>query len=463
LTEKPIPPVTETLSRWVEGLRFEDIPTRTIECAKEQVIGIVGAILAGSRTEECRPLYAAIREWGDRQEATVVGAGFRSSMRHAGMANAVAAQCLEWEDYLVAQHTGACTVPTALAVGEAVRAGGKEFLTALVAGNEISGRTGKAYIKSRLFTNSCPNHQIDAAFVAGKLLGLEAAQLADAVGISCFPPMTQAFAGWFSATKGMITGAAVYAGIRGAGLAKHGFHGFRQIIEHPDGFSNAIFERYQLEEMVKDLGTDWRTDTHSPKLYPCCGWIDALLDCELDLMRENDLCWTEIEKVEVRCPTVTALLLKPKDELVDLIRRIAQTEYLTAVPLFFNATYPLAVALMDGELTEVQFSKERMMDSRLWEVFDRFSFTVDPTLDAKELEEGVNAGGVTLTLKDGRVLSKSTEAMKGSYKNPIPIEEEKLEVVTRRIWSDAQRREFMAAVRGLEGMDDIGELARLLL
>ncbi len=454
-------PVTETLSAWVAGLKFEDIPPKTIACAKEQIVGITAATLAGSRTEECRPLYAALREWGDKAESTVIGAGFKSSMRHAGMANAVAAQCLEWEDYLVAQHTGASTVPVALAVGEALRASGKELLTALIAGNEISGRTGKAYIKSRLFTNSCPNHQIDAAFVAGKLLGLDKEQLADAVGVSCFPPMTQAFAGWFSPTKGMIAGAPAYAGIRAAGLAKHGFHGFRGIIEHPDGFSNAIFERYDLEEMVKDLGVDWRTDTHSPKVYPCCGWLDALIDCELDLLREHGFGWRDVEKVEVRCPTVTALLRKPTDELVALIERIASTAYLTAVPLFFNATYPLAVALVDGELTQAQFTKERMVDRELWETFDRFHFAVDPTLDVKEMSEGVNAGGVTVTLRDGRVLAKSSEAMRGSYKNPIPIEE-KLLIATRGVLSDSQRAELLAAIEGLDLVGDIGEVTQLL-
>ncbi|MCX5997141.1 MAG: MmgE/PrpD family protein, partial [Chloroflexi bacterium] len=158
--------VTEIISTWASGLKYEDIPSRTIACAKEQVIGIVAAMLAGSRTEECQPLYKALREWGDREESTVVGANMKTSMRNAGLVNSIVAQTLEWEDYLRSQHTGASTVPNALAVGEAVNANGKEFLTALVAGNEICGRTGQAYIKSHLFTNSCPNHQIDAAVVA---------------------------------------------------------------------------------------------------------------------------------------------------------------------------------------------------------------------------------------------------------------------------------------------------------
>jgi 2-methylcitrate dehydratase PrpD len=454
-------PVTRMLSEWAAGLDFEDVPAKTITCACEQVVGIIAAIYASSRADVCRPLYSALAAWGDREESTVVGAGLKTSMRHAGMANAFAAQTLEWEDYLQAQHSGASTVPTALAVAEAVGASGREFLTALVIGNEVSGRTGKAYIRSRLFTNSCPNHQIDTALTAGKLLGLDAEAMMDAVGISCFPPMTQSFAGWFSPTKGMITGAPAYAGISAASLAAHGFKGFRQIIEHPDGFSNAIFDRYELEEMVKDLGSDWRTDTHSPKVYPCCGWLDALVDSALDLLAEHAIDWRNIEEVQVRCPTVTLLLSKPKDELLELISQIASNDYLTCVPLFFNSVYPLAAAIVDGELTEAQYTKERIVDPELHAFFDRIHFNADPMLDVKELEEGVNSGEVTLVLRDGRELSKFTEAMKGSYQNPIDIRE-KLEVCTRNILTDAERQRIYEAAIALESCPDMREFTAVL-
>jgi 2-methylcitrate dehydratase PrpD len=454
--------VTEIISTWASKLRFEDIPPRTIACAKEQVIGIVAAILAGSRTEECGPLYKALRDWGDREESTVIGANMKTSMRNAGMVNSIVAQTLEWEDYLRSQHTGASTVPNALAVGEAVNASGKQFLTALVAGNEICGRTGHAYIKSHLFTNSCPNHQIDAAIVAGKLLGLNSEQMMDALGISCFPPMTQCFAGWFSPTKGLITGAPVHAGITGACLAKAGFKGFRKIIEHPDGFSSAIFERYDLEEMVRDLGSDWRTDTHSPKLYPCCGWLDALIDSALDIMQEHSVDWRDISGIDVQSPTVTLLLNKPKDELIELIDRIATTDYLTCVPLYFNSIYPLAVAIMDGELTPAQFSKERITDKKLHDFFDRIHFTVDPSLDVKEMQEGINSGGVKIRLKNGTEYSKFTDAMKGSYKNPIDIRE-KLEICTRHIMDNGQRDEIYDAAGRIDKMDSIRDFTGLLL
>lgn len=177
----------------------------------------------------------------------------------------------------------------------------------------------------------------------------------------------------------------------------------------------------------------------------------------MDLIDEHLVSWEDIEKVEVRCPTVTLILRRPLEELLNLLDRITEEDWLTPVPLFFDATNPLAVAMMDRELTPAQFSRERMRDSRIREFLSRFSYTADPLLDWKEMEEGVNAGEVTLVLRDGRRPSKFTEAMKGSYLNPVEVRE-KLAVCTRDILDDSRREEIIDVAKNLEGLDNIGEL-----
>ncbi|MGQ9476779.1 MAG: hypothetical protein ACUVRX_12115 [Actinomycetota bacterium] len=214
--------------------------------------------------------------------------------------------------------------------------------------------------------------------------------------------------------------------------------------------------------MVRDLGKDWRTDTHSPKVYPRCGWLDALMDSALDLLDEHRISWEDIERVEVRCPTVTPLLRRPLEEPLNLLLdRITKEDKLTPAPLFFDATYPLAVAIMDRELTPAQFSRVRMRDPGIREFLGRFGYTADPLLDWKEMEEGVNAGEVALVLRDGRRLSRFTEAMKGSYLNPVDVRE-KLAVRARDILDDSRREEIIDAAKNLEELDNLRELTRLL-
>ena len=92
--------------------------------AKEQLLGILGCMWAGSRVGPGRKFAQAVRGFGDRPECTVIGRKpFRTSARHAGVLNSVYAQVLEWEDWTFIVHSGASIIPTALAAGELARLG----------------------------------------------------------------------------------------------------------------------------------------------------------------------------------------------------------------------------------------------------------------------------------------------------------------------------------------------------
>lgn len=71
---------TEVYARWVSDLTFEDIPEKAIANAKEQLLSILGVAYAGAGTEAGRAMTAAVREWGEREESSVVGGGYRASM-----------------------------------------------------------------------------------------------------------------------------------------------------------------------------------------------------------------------------------------------------------------------------------------------------------------------------------------------------------------------------------------------
>ena len=90
------PGVTATLASWVHGLRYEQIPPEQIEAAKGQVKSILGVIYAGSTMAPGVKLARAVRSFGDRAEATVIGrTRFTTSARQAAMANSFLAQLLE--------------------------------------------------------------------------------------------------------------------------------------------------------------------------------------------------------------------------------------------------------------------------------------------------------------------------------------------------------------------------------
>src|SRR5205823_4547936 len=131
-----------TLASWVHGLRFDKIPPEQIEAAKDQVKSILGVIYAGSTMAPGVKLARAVRSFGDRAEATVIGRNrFTTSARQAAMANSFLAQLLEWEDWTFLAHSGASIVPVVLAVG--LLTGAPAHAAVLAAQLAAQGLTGR--------------------------------------------------------------------------------------------------------------------------------------------------------------------------------------------------------------------------------------------------------------------------------------------------------------------------------
>ena len=150
-----------------------------------------------------------------------------TSAAQAAWANGALAHLLDFDDTGFS-HPTACLLPAGLAVAELVDASGEELLTALVLGYEVferiaaSARPFEPALRERGWHPTslwgCPA----AAATAGRLLGLDAAQLrvAMAIAASNGSGVTQQFGTW---AKGVNAGNAARAGVVAALLAREGF------------------------------------------------------------------------------------------------------------------------------------------------------------------------------------------------------------------------------------------------
>lgn len=455
---------TETYARWVHGLRFEEIPEGAIRNAKEQLLSILGTAIAGAATEAGRAIIAAVREWGDRPEASVVAGGYRTSMRAAALVNSVSAQVLEYEDWVGVVHTGATVVPVALAVAEAVGASGREMLVAQIAGNEIATRVGFATLGGRGGGNQHAVHQVEVPLVAGKLLGLTPAQLMDAVGGSCTQAQFPVVAAWTSHAKGYLTGMPAYTGIAAAQIAAHGFSGNREIVEHPRGY---CFEAQGLlypDQLTRGLGEKWHTqDSFTNKPYPMCGFTMAPTDCVLDLVREHDIRPEEVEEVTIECPItflITGTMWSAVPDMYDRIRD-PQGSGWCWIPLLFDGYYPVAAAIVDREVTPRQFRPERIFDPRIQGLLDKIRLVHDPELDLALVAGRGFGARATIRTRRGESYQRATREHRGGPGNPIDAAD-KFRTATRDLLSPQEQEEIIRAARRVEEMADVGELAALL-
>jgi 2-methylcitrate dehydratase PrpD len=139
-------PHAEVLCEFAESLRFEDIPAKVVEKAKEHLIDTLGISLASTRNKYSQLLVEAVKELGGEAESTILGFGEKVPCANAALANGSLVHAVDYDDTHLESiaHLSAPVVPTALAVGETQESSGKEVLTAIIAGHEIMARIGNA-------------------------------------------------------------------------------------------------------------------------------------------------------------------------------------------------------------------------------------------------------------------------------------------------------------------------------
>lgn len=463
------PPVTRLLAEFVAGLRYEDLPPGTVTSAKEQLTSILGAIYAGSRMPPGRKFARAVRRFRDRGEATVIGARcFRTSARHAALLNSVYAQILEWEDWTFLAHSGASIVPTALAAGELARASGKELIAAIVAGNEILARSGPVLTDVIHTGNALPTHQLETPLVAGKLLGLNARRLQDALGICCTQPQVTSVPAWTADAKGLLTGWPVMAGVEAAQYAKAGISGRHDIVENPGGYCYRISEiavPRRLEQLTDGLGEVWHFDAERNELFtkrfPTDGFQLTSVQAILDIVNEQAKSVFHktprkrlpdvVKRVEVRIPWVmgasATMFSKDRDE--ELYERIRNEPDWTYIALLFDGKYPVAAALVNRRLTWREYRKKVIFDPVVQAMIEKIDLVPDLTM-------GVFGAEARVELADGRTFTSNQACIED-----FPVGE-KVRIGARGMLSREQIAAVLRAIDRLERFSDVRDFVRIL-
>src|SRR5471032_3295764 len=183
---------TATLAAYVANLKFADIPSEVLERAKVLTLDFLGSAIRARRDAESTPsllkMLEALALDGSGQ-STVFGDAKTWTPAVAALLNGALGHSLDFDDTHAASslHPSAPVVPAALAAGELVGASGKAVLEAIIAGYEVCCRLGVALGPTahyaRGFHPTATAGTFGAAAAAGKVLGLDTAQLASAFGV----------------------------------------------------------------------------------------------------------------------------------------------------------------------------------------------------------------------------------------------------------------------------------------
>jgi 2-methylcitrate dehydratase PrpD len=363
--------VTQRIADWVAEVRFEDLPRRVIEEAKNQIMSVIAAVHSGHFSEAGRAVSRTVREWTGSKESTLIPSGERVALTNAIFGNSALSMALDYDDYLFAAHSGHSAVLVTLALAEKHGISGKEFLLAQTLANEVEGRVGASVLvgphNGQMWSFT---HLIGAAVTTARVLGLDAGQTRAAIGIAMLHP-NYALAPAFFGSEGKLLLAASTApfGVQAAQLAANGLRGCDDILENQDGFVHK-FAHQPLIGAYEGFGKVWLSDTLSFKIYPGCAYLDTTIDCVLGLARQHNL---EAKKVRVVRVAAGPLTLGMEAFAAAYLRGPESLP----VTLNFTVPYNVAAALMDRELTARQFSRDRIRDQTTWELARKVDLTLD--------------------------------------------------------------------------------------
>ena len=453
---------TEAYARFALDLRFEDIPADVVEIAREQILATIGSCYAGSKMPGAARVAAGLKILGSGDAATLLGAAGRMPAPSAALYNSAVAQIIEWDDWVIISHTGAAVVPTALAVGELVGAPGREFITAVVIGNEINGRTSRAIQRGGYVGNSMPNHQIETPLVAARLLGLDVVRAQRAVSHSGFLAMESCPIGWMSDSKVLCNGLPAMWGIVAASLAREGLVGNLDMIEHPAGLLSTVSEVVDQGELLKGLGQEWYTRTLNTKRHPSCAYNLAAIECVIALRaRIPDFDPFRVSRLVIEGPGVMLYVASRFQALEPDVYEQVRQEAITHVALCFDAGYGIMAALADGELGYRQYLPERIFSAEVGHLRTRIEFRSDPVMHAAYYADYQYGARVRVTMDDGREHVEERRQILGARDRPFDHAIKFREGASGLL--DAQRiEEAIAALRSLDRCENVRQVTRIL-
>src|SRR5664279_4120600 len=134
---------TAVLAQFASALKYEDIPQGTREYCKNILLDTLACAVAGHQGEETHQLAALASGLAQSNESSVIG-GDRLSLAGATMLNGFLVTAVTMCDVhrSTLTHITPEVMPPALAIAERDGLSGRELLTALVAGCEVTTRIG---------------------------------------------------------------------------------------------------------------------------------------------------------------------------------------------------------------------------------------------------------------------------------------------------------------------------------
>jgi 2-methylcitrate dehydratase PrpD len=246
---------TRRLADYATSVRYDDLPPAVIQRAKDCIVDTVGVIIYGADLPWSKMIGAYTRYNGAGGSSFILGTGGDPvHAPFAALANGALTHAFELDNLTEpdsGSHPGATLFASALAVAQERGIGGRDLVTAFAAGAEVMIRIGRATKhtnQARAFHAPSTIGPFGAAVAVGKLRGLDADQMTNALRVagSLAGGLLEFAHSDGAMVKRLHLGRASEGGVLAASLAADGFTGPSTVLEGRYGFLPVFCTDYDL-------------------------------------------------------------------------------------------------------------------------------------------------------------------------------------------------------------------------
>lgn len=455
-------PLIDRLVSHVLDTPFEAFSNSDLLAAKKRLIDTMGCALSGVHIEGNEAMFGLLSSWAGAPEAAVLGRSERMPLPHAAMITSLQARSFDFEVTgpepeginagKMVGHVSSTTEPVALAVAEYTGASGRDLLAAIILGGDVAARisVSNTFDFDSSFEVCGTSNAFGAVAVAGRLLGLNHAQLRNAYGI-LLNLMAGSFQGiWDGVHTFKLPGAmAAYNGILACQLSLRGFGGVKDALESRLGYFSMYCKDPAPANMVADLGEVFYVHGQH-KLHPSCYGNHNPIECVLKIRSEHEFEASQVQAVELDVPP----------NRVDHFLNQVPTAEDEQPKSLFTIPYGVANAIVRGRPELEHYTAPAIHDPQVLDIAGRV--TLLPNLPMGNNQ----AGRMRIILDDGRVLEAERTAPLGWLNDPTPME-----LIVDKYWRNVrfsatvpeyQATRALELVQNLETVPDASELVAAL-
>jgi len=451
-TDRPATLVQQIAAN-VLGVSATTIPAEVVEHTKALILDSIGCALAAADEPVFARASQVLAQLGGSADCTVIGSSRRVNLPQAVLLNGILIRALDLNDaYIGPGQMGhpSDNIAVALSVGEKFRASGLNVIASVALGYEIYCRI-QDIVPVRGTWDHTTASALAAPLIAGRLMGLNAEQLAHAAALSATHGNTLAVVrtGQLANSKASANALVASQAVLCSLFAAEGMTGSLGVIEHPRGLSTGMLAGAKLDLLAQRIGEQYRIMNSAIKAYPCIGTAQTMVAGVLQARAGIADPAREVERIEVAMADIPIVSAQVADE---------QRRYPASRESADHSFYYLAAAaLSDGEISEAQFAPGRWLQAEMTETMARVSIRTDASLNKHT--PGSYPAVVKLILQSGESREVEVIFPKGHPNNRMsPAEvEDKFRACARDRVPPARQEKIIEKARELEKLASVAE------